>query len=468
MIVMKFGGTSVESAAAIERVARIVKAREERRPVVVVSAMGRTTNKLLAIADTAIRGEREEYIRQLHDLRDLHSREARLVVPLPDRAELDRFLDEHFQELTELVKGLAVLGELTPRSIDAISSYGERLSSYIVTLAFRYFGMRAEHLDSRDFIVTDKRHTQAVPNFPETYKRLAALTKPPTPDPQPPTPVFVMGGFIASTPEGVTTTLGRGGSDYTASIVGAGIGAEEIQIWTDVDGMLTADPTILAGGHRVKTISFAEAAELAYFGAKVLHPATVVPAIERNIPVLILNSRRPDVPGTRITAERVPCENIVKSIACKRKITLVNIHSTRMLMAHGFLHRIFEVFDRFETPVDMVSTSEVSVSLTIDNRKNVDAILADLRQFAETDIEDGNVIVCLVGENIRFTPGVARRVFNALDGINIRMISQGASLLNISFVVAEGDLTRTVEALHEEFFSELDPAVFERSEAVHA
>jgi len=218
----------------------------------------------------------------------------------------------------------------------------------------------------------------------------------------------------------------------------------------------------------VKTISFAEAAELAYFGAKVLHPATVVPAIERNIPVLILNSRRPDVPGTRITAARVPCENIVKSIACKRKITLVNIHSTRMLMAHGFLHRIFEVFDRFETPVDMVSTSEVSVSLTIDNRKNVDAILADLRQFAETDIEEGNVIVCLVGENIRFTPGVARRVFNALDGINIRMISQGASLLNISFVVAEGDLARTVEALHEEFFSELDPAVFERNEVVHA
>jgi len=468
MIVMKFGGSSVESAAAIERVAGIVKARQERSPVVVVSAMGKTTNKLLGIADTAIRGERQEYIRQIHDLRDFHSREARQVVPLPERAGLDRFLDEHFQELTELVKGLAVLGELTPRSIDAISSYGERLSSYIVTMAFRYFGMQAEHLDARDFIITDKRHTQAAPNFPETYKRLVALTQPPTPNPQPPTPVFVMGGFIGSTPEGVTTTLGRGGSDFTASIVGAGIGAEEIQIWTDVDGMLTADPTILVGGHRVKTISFAEAAELAYFGAKVLHPATVVPAIERNIPVLILNSRRPDVPGTRITAERVPCENVVKSIACKRKITLVNIQSTRMLMAHGFLRRIFEVFDRFETPVDMVSTSEVSVSLTIDNRKNVDAILADLRQFAETDVEEGNVIVCLVGDNIRFTPGVARRVFNALDGINIRMISQGASLLNISFVVAEADLAATVKALHEEFFSELDPAVFERHEAAYA
>ncbi len=463
MIVMKFGGTSVESAAAITRVAGIVRAREARRPVVVVSAMGKTTNKLLAIAAAAIGGKREEYIRQLHDLRDYHSREARLVVPLADRAELDRFLDEQFQELTELVKGLAVLGELTPRSIDAISSYGERLSSYIVTLGFRHFGMPAEHVDSRDVLITDKRHTQAAPNFPETYARLSKIIPPLAAH-----SVVVMGGFIASTEDGVTTTLGRGGSDYTAAIVGAGLDAEEIQIWTDVDGMLTADPTILPGGHRVKTISFAEAAELAYFGAKVLHPATVVPAIEKNIPVMILNSRRPDVPGTRITAESVHCENVVKSIACKRKITTVNIHSTRMLMAHGFLHRIFEIFDRYETPVDMVATSEVSVSLTIDNTRHIDLILGDLRQFAEATVEHDSVIVCLVGENIRHTPGVARRVFNSLDGINIRMISQGASLLNISFVVAETDLLRTVAALHEEFFATLDPNVFERKEAVHA
>jgi aspartate kinase len=463
MIVMKFGGTSVESAAAIERVAGIVRSREAKRPVVVVSAMGKTTNKLLAIANAAIEGERADYIQQLHDLRDFHSREARLVAPLEKRAELDRTLDEHFQELTELVKGLAVLGELTPRSIDAISSYGERLSSFIVALAFRHFGMRAAHVDSRQVIVTDRRHTQAAPNFPETYARLQGKIPPLTKD-----SVVVMGGFIGSTLEGVTTTLGRGGSDFTASIVGAGIDAEAIEIWTDVDGMLTADPTILPGGHRVKTISFAEAAELAYFGAKVLHPATVVPAIEKNIPVLILNSRRPQVDGTRITADAVPCDNVVKSIACKRQIALVNIHSTRMLMAHGFLHRIFEVFDRFETPVDMVSTSEVSVSLTIDSTKNIEAILGELRQFAEASIEKDGAIVCLVGENIRYTPGVARRVFNSLDGINIRMISQGASLLNISFVVSEADLVRTVAALHDEFFGKLDMAVFEPNEAVHA
>jgi aspartate kinase len=426
--------------------------------------MGKTTNKLLAIAAAAIGGAREEYIRQIHDLRDFHSREARLVVPLADRAELDRLLDEHFQELTELVKGLAVLGELTPRSIDAISSYGERLSSYIVALAFRHFGMDTAHLDSRQMIVTDRRHTQAAPLYPETYARLAAVV-PALADNKAnnkaENKIVVMGGFIAATEDGVTTTLGRGGSDFTASIVGAGIGAEEIQIWTDVDGMLTADPTILPGGHRVKTISFAEAAELAYFGAKVLHPATVVPAVEKNIPVLILNSRRPEVSGTRIVSAAVPCRNVVKSIACKRKITLVNVHSTRMLMAHGFLRRIFEVFDRHETAVDMVSTSEVSVSLTIDNTNALHAICQELSQFSEVSIEDGHAIVCLVGDNIRYTPGVAMRVFGALDGINIRMISQGASLLNLSFVVAEQDLYRSVKALHGEFFADLDPEVFD-------
>ena len=269
-----------------------------------------------------------------------------------------------------------------------------------------------------------------------------------------------MGGFIGATMEGITTTLGRGGSDFTASIVGAGIGADEIQIWTDVDGMLTADPTILPGGHRVRSISFAEAAELAYFGAKVLHPATVVPAVEKNIPVLILNSRRPDVEGTRIVKESVPCANTVKSIACKRNISIVNIHSTRMFMAHGFLRRIFEVFDRFETPVDMVATSEVSVSLTIDDRTRIAQILEELEQFADVSIENDQAIICMVGDNIRYTPGVSHHVFRALETVNVRMISQGASRLNIGVVVAESDLRPAVAALHAEFFREPDPTVF--------
>jgi aspartate kinase len=446
MIVMKFGGTSVESRSAIERVADIVKSRVNRRPVVVVSAMGKTTNHLLAIANHAVKGDREEALRQLVALRDFHLRES----------GMERTIDEHFQELGELVKGLAVLGELTPRSIDAISSFGERLSSLIVARLFENHGINAEHVDSRKVIITDNRHTQAAPLYTQTYARLAETIRPVAEK-----RVVVMGGFIGATESGISTTLGRGGSDFTASIVGAGIGAEEIQIWTDVDGMLTADPRIMPGGHRVRTCSFAEAAELAYFGAKVLHPATVLPAVEKNIPVLILNSRRPEVEGTRIVAQPVKSVNVAKSIACKPDITLVNIHSTRMLMAHGFLRRVFEIFDRYETSVDMIATSEVSVSLTVDNASRLDEIRAELERFSEVSIENCNSIICLVGENIRYTPGVAWRVFNALNGVNIRMLSQGASLLNISFVVASGDLAPAVRALHREFFTELDPEVFD-------
>jgi aspartate kinase len=273
--------------------------------------------------------------------------------------------------------------------------------------------------------------------------------------------VVVLGGFIGSTQDGFTTTLGRGGSDFSAAIFGAGLGASEIQIWTDVDGMLTCDPRILPGGHRVKLISFAEAAELAYFGAKVLHPATVVPAVEKNIPVLILNSRNPASPGTRIVAEAVASANVVKSIACKRGITLVNIQSLRMLMAHGFLRRIFETFDRYATPVDMVSTSEVSVSLTIDMTENLEAIVAELSKIAEVTVERELSIICLVGEGIKKTPGVAARAFGAVRTANLHMISQGASLLNLSMVVEDRELPAAVAALHAEFFATLDGRVFE-------
>jgi aspartate kinase len=422
------------------RVAEIVRARLDRHPVVVVSAMGKTTNKLLAIGSAAVSGRREEALESLAAMRAFHLAEA---VGLGVDAEIEA----HFHELAELVKGLAVMGELTPRATDAISSYGERISSVIVAAFFRHAGIPAVHVDSRSVIMTDRRHMQAAPLFPESNAKLEAVI-PPLARKQ----VVVMGGFIGATEDGVTTTLGRGGSDYTASIVGAGIGAEEIQIWTDVDGMLTADPTILAGGYRVETCSFAEAAELAYFGAKVLHPATVLPAIEKNIPVRILNSRRPEVEGTLIVAEAPPSTAPIRSIACKKNITLVNIVSTRMLMAHGFLRRIFEIFDRFETPVDMLATSEVSVSLTVDNTRALEAIRVEIQEFAEVTIEDHHAIVCLVGENIRKIPGTVARVFTALTDVNVRMVSQGASLLNISLVVAASDLHRAVESLHREFF----------------
>ncbi len=457
MIVMKFGGTSVESAAAIERIAGIVGARVARGPVVVVSAMGKTTNRLLALAADAVAGCRDEALEQLRTLREYHFENALQLASESDEVEVERMLDKHFQELGELVKGLAVLGEFTPRSVDAISSYGERISSRIVTAGFRKLGLDAVHVDARRVLVTDRRHTQAAPLLDATRARLCAHVAPLIQAGK----VVVMGGFIGATEDGVTTTLGRGGSDFSASIVGAAMGAEEIQIWTDVDGMLTADPNTVPGARRLKVISFAEAAELAYFGAKVLHPSTVLPAVEQNIPVLILNSRRPNVPGTRVVRESVPCSNPVKSIASKRPITVVHIHSTRMLMAHGFLHRIFEVFDRYETPVDMVATSEVSVSATIDNTKRLAEIRAELEEIAEVAVEHDRAIIALVGENIRYTPGIGARIFRVLEKVNVLMISQGGSQWNFSIVIAGESLKEAVRLLHGEFFAQLDPAVFD-------
>ena len=455
MIVMKFGGSSVESKQAIERVTGIVATGASRHPVVVVSAMGKTTNKLLQAATEASAGRREQALNLVDELRAHHLNHG-LAVAGAFSAELDRYIRTHFEWLDELVKGLSVVGELSPRSMDAIASLGERLSSLIVSFAFSAAGLPSRHVDARKVIITDDRFTHAAPLMDESYARLQEIV-PPLAE----SFVVVMGGFIGSTREGITTTLGRGGSDYSASIVGAGIDAEEIQIWTDVDGMLTADPRVMSGGHRVKSISFAEAAEMAFFGAKVLHPATVVPALEKNIPVVILNSRRPETEGTRITASAVPSSNPVKSISCKRGVTVLNIRSTRMLMAHGFLLRIFEIFNRRGTSVDMLATSEVSVSLTLDQEEALDEICAELRQFSDVTVERDNAIVCLVGENIRHTPGIAGRAFQALATTNIRMISQGASVLNLGFVIADSDLELVVATLHKEFFSSLDPAVFE-------
>lgn len=454
MIVMKFGGTSVESKEAIERVVEIVRRFESRRPVVVVSAMGKTTNKLLEIAREAAGGNRERGLAIAGELRAHHLLHG-LALAGAAAGELEPLLRSNFAWLEDLIRGLAIVRELSARSADAIASLGEQLSSLIVGYALRNAQINTEHVDSRGVIVTDENFTQAQPIVDETYRRLQERVHPLAEK-----SVVVMGGFIGATEQGQTTTLGRGGSDFSASLIGAGLGAEEIQIWTDVDGMLTADPRVISGGRRIKSISFAEAAEMAYFGAKVLHPATVLPAIEKNIPVLILNSRRPHVEGTKITANPTPCKNAVKSISCKRGVTIVNVNSSRMLMAHGFLRRIFEIFDRQRISVDMISTSEVSVSLTLDDSEQLEEIVSELEEFASVRVEKGQALVCLVGENIRHTPGIAARTFGAFKG-NIRMISQGASEMNLGFVVADEALPDVVAVLHQEFFSELDPQVFE-------
>jgi aspartate kinase len=297
-------------------------------------------------------------------------------------------------------------------------------------------------------LVTDADHMGAVPDLVETGQRTKTHLAPPIARGI----VAVLGGFIGATATGVTSTLGRGGSDYSAAIFGACLGVDEIQIWTDVDGMLTADPRIVAQPRVVPQLSFAEASELAYFGAKVLHPSTILPAVSRNIPVRILNARRPDNPGTLITADGRPAEGQLTAIACKRDVTVIDITSSRMLMAHGFLRRLFEVFERFKTSVDVVTTSEVSVSVTVDDTRRLDAILDSLRSFAEAGCEREMAIICAVGENLRADPTLFGRAVNALESVPLRLVSQAASRRNITFVLRDADVPQAMTRLHEHFF----------------
>jgi len=456
MIVMKFGGTSVQDAEAIDRVASIVRERLHEQPVVVVSALAKITDQLLAMASAAGAGDRAKALELCQAARERHLAIASSLLNPADFSQIQLELEKDFSTLEELLRGIVAIGELTLRTTDNIAGFGERVSSKIATAAFCLREVNASHVDSRQCIVTDNNFGKAVPQFEETDARLAEIIKPLLDQGRVP----VMGGFIGSTREGVSTTLGRGGSDFSAAIVGAGMQAERIEIWTDVDGMMTTDPNLCPQAHRIKTISFEEAAELAYFGAKVLHPATLLPAIQKNIPVLILNSRNPKNEGTRITATAPKSKNVFKAIATKKRITVVDVVATRMLMAHGFLKSIFEVFANHRCPVDMVSTSEVSVSLTVDSNESIAGIAADLAKIADVKYAGRKAIVCLVGENIINTPGIAARVFSAIPDVNIQMISQGASEINISFVIDEADVPQAVARLHQTFFSEVDPEVF--------
>ena len=457
MIVMKFGGTSVEDAAAIDRAAAIVRDRLPQSPVVVVSAMARVTDQLLAMGRSAGAGDRDKALELSRSIRERHFATASDLLGAGTFTKLHSELESDFDALDELLRGIVAVGEITPRTFDNIASFGERLSSRLITQAFSIRGLNATHVDSRECIVTDATHTKAVPDFDATNQRLCERLKPLLEHKRVP----VMGGFIASTRDGIVTTIGRGGGDFSAAIIGAGLEAERIEIWTDVDGMKTTDPRICADAHRIKVISFDEAAELAYFGAKVLHPATMLPAVHKNIPIFVLNARNPKNEGTRIAAHAPSSKNTFKAIAAKTRITIVDIVAARMLLAHGFLRAIFEVFDRHRCPVDMVSTSEVSVSLTIDSNDAIPAMAEDLSKLGDVKYEGRKAIICLVGENIRAVPGIAAKVFSAIPDVNVRMISQGASEINISFVVDESDVPGVVRRLHAKFFAEVDPETFD-------
>jgi aspartate kinase len=455
-IVMKFGGTSVGDAKAIGRVVEIVRGRLNQRPVVVVSAMARVTDQLLQMARAAGNGDRKTALTLARELRERHYNTAGELLGTALFTQFHSDLGTEFEDLEELLRGISAVGELTPRTTDNVASFGEVLSSKLVTAALSAHGIEATLVDSRDCIVTDGNFTRAAPLFEETNAKLVELVEPLIKLGRVP----VMGGFIGANRAGITTTIGRGGGDFSAAIVGAGVGAEKIEIWTDVDGMMTTDPNLCPDARRIKTISFDEAAELAYFGAKVLHPATVLPAIQKNIPVYILNSRNPTCEGTRITARAPHCKNFFKAIAAKKRITIIDIAAPRMLLAHGFLKAIFDAFDRHRIAIDVVSTSEVSVSLTVDSNESIPALAEDLSRLADVKYEGRKAIVCLVGENLREVPGIAAHVFGQLTDVKIRMISQGASEINLTFVVDEEQVPGIVQRLHKTFFSDPDPEIF--------
>jgi aspartate kinase len=454
---MKFGGTSVEDPVAITRTAAIVAGRVAlgKQPVVVVSAMAKVTDQLLRAAAAAAEGDRTGALAISSRLRVRHRETAAALVK--DSAALINLIDQEFDSLDEILRGLSAILELTPRISDLIVSYGERLSSRIVAAAFCELGIDAAHVDAREVVITDSQFQKAVPQDALIEQRAQIMLLPLTALGKVP----VMGGFIASNEAGITTTLGRGGSDFTGALIGGALQAEAIEIWTDVDGILTADPRVVPDALRVKIISFEEAAELAYFGAKVLHPATILPAVKKNIPVLVLNSRNASCEGTRITSLAPHCRSPFKSIAVKKKLSIIDVVASRMLMTHGYMKEIFTVFDKHHCAVDMVSTSEVSVSLTVDSNDNLPALAADLGQLADVKYEGKKALICMVGDDIRGKSGMAAQVFTAIRHINVRMISQGASEINMSFMIDEDDADEAVRSLHAAFFKDPDPAIFD-------
>lgn len=462
MIVMKFGGTSVEDAKAMQNVIDIIKNEKSRKPIVVLSAIAGATNTLIKAAKIAQEGKLDEAISMLNSLLDRHITIMENLIN--DRATIQQLIPsikKRFEEIKNLCQGISILGELTNRSLDTISSVGELLSSQILSEAMRLQKIPVAWVDARNFMITDSQYSSAAPLFDIIDNKTKEILLPHLSS----NTIVVTQGFIGANENGITTTLGRGGSDYSASIIGAALDAEEIQIWTDVDGVLTADPRIVQNAYKIRIISFREAAELAYFGAKVLHPSTIFPAVKKNIPVIVLNSKSPDNSGTKIIADPPKTNVPVKSIACKRGITVINVQSLRMLMAYGFLESIFSVFNKYHTSVDLVSTSEVAVSLTIDNTSKLDKIVAELSEFAEVSILEKQGIICVVGDQMRSTAGVASQVLGALRDINIVMITQGASEINMSFVIDESQIDKAVQQLHKHFF-ESSPITAELFEPV--
>ena len=447
MIVVKFGGTSVGDAPAIARAAEIVRGRLARHPIVVVSALGGATNALLAIAEQASLGHLISALSGVESLRDRHLATAEeLLSNGPDAGDVISDLSATFDELASLAEALSVLGHVTLRSQDAVAAKGEILSSELVVAAFRAHGIPAHHIDATQVMITGDQHGKAEP-LPERIAEAARRHIRPVVERG---EVAVLGGFVGATEKGIVTTLGRGGSDYSASLVGAALGAEAIEIWTDVDGMLSADPRVVPGARLIERIRFDEASELASFGAKVLHPSTIAPAVRLGLPVYVFNARNPNGRGTQITFD-APMRD-VSAIAGKQGVTVIKVRSPRMLLAHGFLRTVFEIFDRHRTSIDVVATSEVSVSLTVDDPAHLDGLVVDLAQLGDVSVERNRGIVALVGAGLGSSSVAMSRALGALGGVRVHMLSLSASGINLTMLVDGEQVAPAIRALHQEFF----------------
>ncbi|MFQ5798336.1 MAG: aspartate kinase [Bacteroidota bacterium] len=456
-IVMKFGGTSIEDAPSIERVTEIVRRRLDLWPVVVISAIGKTTRNLLTAATLSAAGNGRDALAKLEEIRHYHFGLAKALVKESRQSELWMGLTGNFEELRKLLEGLSVLRELTLRSQDKILSYGELISSAIITAAFRERGIDAVLLDARDFIITDERFTHAQPIEAITNQRInehvrLALESGHVP---------IVQGFIGSTRDGSTTTLGFEGSDYTAALVGAALEASDIEIWKAVPGIMTSDPDIFAGVHTVKSVSFAEAGELTFFGAKVLHPSAIHPARSKSIPMHIYNSRKPEATGTVISACAAIGTNIIKSIAYKRPVSILNVAPSQRISPYDFLKAVFDVLNRERITPNIITTDEASVALAISASEKLEPLVDDLNQFGEVHITNQRATVSLIGENIRVAQNLPTIVFKNLNGKYIDMISHGASPICFTFVVHESEVRDVIARLHHLFFQRLDPNIFE-------
>jgi aspartate kinase len=448
VIVCKFGGTSVGDAEAIARTASIIAGRRDRQPVVVVSALGGTTNQLLQVAEQSAKGQLIGALRAVEGMRDRHLTQTQRLLGGAEADDVCNELSAMFDELASLAEALKTLGDLTPRSLDTIAALGEQLSSVLVVAAFRKHGLPAEHVDARTVMITDANYTCAEPQTEAINEAALRIVMPLVRAGRIP----VLGGFIGSAQgTGVTTTLGRGGSDYSASLIGAALQAEAIEIWTDVDGMLTADPRVVKNAKLIERIGFEEASELASFGAKVLHPNTIAPAVMRGIPVWVLNSAKPTGTGTLITFDAP--RRSVTAIAGKSGVTLVRVRSPRMLLTEGFMRTLFDVFARHGTSVDVVATSEVSVSVTIDDVSRLEALLVDLRGLGDVSIERNRGIVSIVGNGLSDGGTAMATALGAIGELRVHMLSLSSSGINLTVVVDGDQVPPAMRRLHEAFFS---------------